>query len=64
MSLRKMSVAAMRSARTRGGFWGNYPQNSFWSEGTQAAEGAGRLFGESKLPPGVARKVEDWELPW
>eukprot|EP00241_Pyramimonas_parkeae_P008478 CAMPEP_0114248504 /NCGR_PEP_ID=MMETSP0058-20121206/13610_1 /TAXON_ID=36894 /ORGANISM="Pyramimonas parkeae, CCMP726" /LENGTH=105 /DNA_ID=CAMNT_0001361919 /DNA_START=37 /DNA_END=354 /DNA_ORIENTATION=+ len=65
MATRRVSLAAMRSVRARGGgFWGNYPNNSFWSEGTQAAEGAGNLFGESKLPPGVKRVPESWELPW
>mmetsp|Transcript_17179 Transcript_17179/g.28933 ORF Transcript_17179/g.28933 Transcript_17179/m.28933 type:complete len:105 (-) Transcript_17179:231-545(-) len=65
MALRKASLSAMRSVRGRGGgFWGNYPGGSFWSEGTQEAAGAGRLFGESALPAGQTRVREDWEIPW
>eukprot|EP00976_Prorocentrum_cordatum_P005659 112900-Prorocentrum_minimum.AAC.6 len=64
MALRKASLSAMRSVRGRGGgFWGNYPGGTFWSEGTQEASGAGRLFGESALPPGQTRVKEDWEMP-
>jgi hypothetical protein len=63
--MRRASLAAMRSVRARGGgFWGNYPQGSFWSDGTQAAEGAGRLFGESPLAKGEVRQMEAWEWPW
>ena len=65
MSVRRAGLAAMRSVRARGGgFWGDYPQGSFWSDGTQAAEGAGRLFGESPLAKGEVRKMEAWEWPW
>jgi hypothetical protein len=65
MAMRRASLSAMRSVRARGGgFWGDYPGGSFWSDGTQSAKGAGNLFGESPLAKGEVRKMEAWEWPW
>lgn len=59
MSLRRLTTAALRNLRPRGGGW----PGGFWSEGTQAGRN-GYLFGETPPPPGATRKWETWELPW
>lgn len=41
----------------------DWPNGSFWSEGTQVGIN-GFLFGELPPPPGQSRKWEYWELPW
>jgi hypothetical protein len=60
MSLRRLTTAALRNCRPRGGGW---PGGSFWSEGTQTGRN-GYLFGETPPPNGAPRKWETWELPW
>eukprot|EP00898_Chlorokybus_atmophyticus_P008585 jgi/Chlat1/8728/Chrsp9S08557 len=57
---RAARAGARASQRLRGGAG---PPGGWWGPGTQSGRN-GNLFGETPLPPGVARKWEDWELPW
>lgn len=62
-TLRRLVPFARRNLASRGHSAGQWPNGSFWSEGTQTGV-KGFLFGELPPPPGQTRKWEYWEAPW